>query len=168
VTAIQGPNRESMKISCTQCWNSASRGQDASISAAAGKQQHASADVTNGYDPTYASVSDSRNNSYLGRGISLVKYVGSRGKSGTSDANAEFLNRVIRLFNEKEIPWQTGEMGKVDAGGGGTIAKFLAHLGMEVLDCGVPVLSMHSPFEITSKVDVYMTFQAYREFMANI
>lgn len=127
-----------------------------------------SADVTNGFDPTFASVSDSRNNSYLGRGISLVKYVGARGKSGTSDANVEFLNKVIRLFNEKNIPWQTGEMGKVDAGGGGTIAKFLAHLGMEVLDCGVPVLSMHAPFEITSKIDVYMTFQAYRTFMADM
>ncbi len=124
-----------------------------------------SADVTNGFDPTFPTVSDSRNNSYLGRGISLVKYVGSRGKSGTSDANVEFLSKVIRLFNEKEIPWQTGEMGKVDEGGGGTIAKFLAHLGMEVLDCGVPVLSMHSPFEVTSKIDVYMTFQAYRAFM---
>ncbi|MDD2580063.1 MAG: aminopeptidase, partial [Eubacteriales bacterium] len=90
------------------------------------------------------------------------------GKSGTSDANVEFLNEVIRTFEANDIPWQTGEMGKVDEGGGGTIAKFLANLGMEVLDCGVPVLSMHSPFEITSKMDVYMTFQAYRVFFEHI
>ncbi|MDD3866847.1 MAG: aminopeptidase [Eubacteriales bacterium] len=127
-----------------------------------------SADVTNAYDPTFSSVSDSRNNNYLNRGISLVKYTGSRGKSGTSDANVEFLNEVIRTFEANDIPWQTGEMGKVDEGGGGTIAKFLANLGMEVLDCGVPVLSMHSPFEITSKMDVYMTFQAYRVFFEHI
>lgn len=127
-----------------------------------------SADVTNGYDPTFASVSDSRNNSYLGRGICLIKYVGSRGKAGTSDANVEFLSRIIRLFAQEGIPWQTGEMGKVDAGGGGTVAKYLANLGMEVIDCGVPVLSMHSPFEITSKIDVYMTFQAYKVFLEKI
>lgn len=127
-----------------------------------------SADVTNGYDPTFASVSDSRNNSYLGRGICLIKYVGSRGKAGTSDANVEFLSRIIRLFTKEGIPWQTGEMGKVDAGGGGTVAKYLANLGMEVIDCGVPVLSMHSPFEITSKIDIYMTFQAYKVFLEKI
>lgn len=127
-----------------------------------------SADVTNGFDPTFASVSDSRNNSYLGRGITLVKYVGSRGKSGTSDANGEFFASVIRVMNEQSIPWQTGEMGKVDAGGGGTIAKYLANLGMEVIDCGVPVLSMHSTFEITSKVDVYFTYLAYKAFLEHM
>ena len=127
-----------------------------------------SADVTNAFDPTFASVSDARNNSYLGRGICLVKYVGSRGKSGTSDANSEFFAEVVRSFEKSGIPWQTGEMGKVDMGGGGTIAKYLANLGMEVIDCGVPVLSMHSPFEITSKIDVYFTYLAYKAFFENI
>jgi aspartyl aminopeptidase len=127
-----------------------------------------SADLTNAFDPTFASVSDAKNNSYLGRGICLVKYVGSRGKSGTSDANSEFFARILRLFAQENIPWQTGELGKVDAGGGGTIAKYLANLGMEVIDCGVPVLSMHSPFEITSKIDVYFTYLAYKAFFENI
>jgi aspartyl aminopeptidase len=124
-----------------------------------------SADVTNAFDPTYSSVSDPRNNSYINRGITLVKYVGSRGKYGTSDANGEFFARLTRLLDKNEIKWQTGEMGKVDAGGGGTIAKFLAHLGMEVIDCGVPVLSMHSTFEVTSKIDVYYTHLAYQTFL---
>ena len=123
-----------------------------------------SADVTNGYDPTFASVSDPKNNSYLGKGICLAKYVGSRGKNGTSDANSEFFAEVVRAFEKSNIAWQAGEMGKVDQGGGGTIAKYLANLGMEVIDCGVPVLSMHSPFEITSKIDVYFTYLAYKAF----
>lgn len=127
-----------------------------------------SADVTNAFDPTFASVSDAKNNSYLGRGICLVKYVGSRGKSGTSDANSEFFAEVVRSFEKNGIPWQTGELGKVDMGGGGTIAKYFANLGMEVIDCGVPVLSMHSPFEITSKIDVYFTYLAYKAFFENI
>lgn len=124
-----------------------------------------SADVTNAFDPTYASVSDPRNNSYINRGITLVKYVGSRGKYGTSDANGEFFAKLASLLDSNSIKWQTGEMGKVDAGGGGTIAKFLAHLGMEVIDCGVPVLSMHSTFEVTSKIDVYYTHLAYQAFL---
>lgn len=127
-----------------------------------------SADVTNAFDPNFASVSDSKNNSYMGKGICLVKYVGSRGKNGTSDANSEFFAEVVRAFEKNNIPWQTGEMGKVDMGGGGTIAKYLANLGMEVIDCGVPVLSMHSPFEITSKIDVYFTYLAYKAFYDNI
>ncbi len=127
-----------------------------------------SADVTNAFDPTFASVSDARNNSYLNKGICLVKYVGSRGKSGTSDANSEFFAEVVRAFEQSSIPWQTGEMGKVDMGGGGTVAKYLANLGMQVIDCGVPVLSMHSPFEITSKIDIYFTYLAYKAFFENI
>ena len=130
--------------------------------------QMLSADVTNGFDPTFPTVSDSRNNSYLGRGISLEKYCGSRGKSGTSDANSEFFARIIRVFNENTIPWHTGELGKVDAGGGGTIAKYMANMGMNVIDCGVPVLSMHSPFEISSKIDLYFTYLAYKVFLEKI
>lgn len=123
-----------------------------------------SGDVTNAFDPTFASVSDPRNNAYLGRGINFMKYGGSRGKSGSSDANSEFYAAVIRLMDEHKVAWQTGELGKVDAGGGGTIAGYMANLGIEVIDCGVPVLSMHSPFEIVSKIDLYHTFLAYKVF----
>lgn len=123
-----------------------------------------SGDVTNAYDPTFASVSDARNNSYLGKGINFMKFGGSRGKSGSSDASSEFYSAVTRLMDENHIAWQTGELGKVDAGGGGTIAGFMANLGIEVIDCGVPVLSMHSPFEVISKIDLYHTFLAYKTF----
>lgn len=124
-----------------------------------------SADVTNAYDPNFASVSDEKNSCYLGHGIALIKYTGSRGKSMASDANAEFISRVTRLLDAHGICWQIGEMGKVDAGGGGTIAHIFAGMGMEVVDCGVPVLSMHSPFEISHKFDVYETYRAYRCFV---
>lgn len=123
-----------------------------------------SGDVTNAYDPTYASVSDPRNNSYLGKGINFMKFGGSRGKSGSSDASSEFYSAVTRLMDEHHIAWQSGELGKVDAGGGGTIASYMANLGIEVIDCGVPVLSMHSPFEIISKIDLYHTYLAYKTF----
>ncbi|MDD4717266.1 MAG: aminopeptidase [Eubacteriales bacterium] len=126
-----------------------------------------SADVTNGFDPTFASVSDPKNASYCGKGICLEKYTGSRGKSGASDANSEFFASVVRILDSKNIPWQTGELGKIDAGGGGTICKFMANMGMEVLDCGVAVLAMHSPFEVTSKIDVYYTYLAYKAFIEN-
>lgn len=127
-----------------------------------------SADVCNAYDPTFSSVSDSRNSAYLSKGICLEKYTGSRGKSGASDANSEFFGEVARVLDANNIPWQTGELGKVDIGGGGTICKYMANLGMEVLDCGVPVLSMHAPFEITSKIDVYYTYLAYKAFIENV
>lgn len=123
-----------------------------------------SGDVTNAFDPTFASVSDPRNNAYMGRGINFMKFGGSRGKAGTSDANSEFYAAVISLMEENHVAWQTGELGKVDAGGGGTIAGYMANLGIEVIDCGVPVLSMHSPFEIISKIDLYHTFLAYKVF----
>ena len=124
-----------------------------------------SADVSVGYDPTFASVSDPKNSAYIGRGIVLEKYTGHRGKNDASDANAEFYSSVIRALDANGIPWQTGELGKVDAGGGGTIAKYMANLGIEVLDCGVPVLSMHGPFEVTSKIDIYYTYLAYKRFI---
>jgi len=127
-----------------------------------------SADVCNGFDPTYATVSDPKNAAYMSRGICLEKYTGSRGKSGASDANSEFFAEVIRVLDANSIPWQTGELGKVDSGGGGTICKYMANMGMEVLDCGVPVLSMHGPFEITSKIDVYYTYLAYKAFIENV
>lgn len=124
-----------------------------------------SSDVSNAYDPTFSSVSDPRNNTYAGRGIAFFKYTGARGKGGTSDANAEYFNEVTRLLDEHNIPWQTGELGKVDQGGGGTVAIYQADLGISVIDCGVPVLSMHSCFEITSKIDVFKTYEAYKLFL---
>lgn len=126
-----------------------------------------SSDVTNAYDPNYPEVSDPLNSTYCGKGIGIAKYTGSRGKGGTTDANAEYFHFVSRLFDAHSIPWQVGELGKVDQGGGGTIAKIFANDGMHVIDCGVPVLSMHSCFEVTSKIDVYNTYRAYKCFLEN-
>ena len=123
-----------------------------------------SSDVDAGYDPIYASVSDTKNAGYLGRGIALTKYTGARGKSGASDANAEFVAEVRRIFEESGIPYQCTELGKVDVGGGGTIAYILANKGVDVIDCGVPVLSMHAPYEVTSKFDIYCAFEGYKAF----
>lgn len=123
-----------------------------------------SADVAACFDPEYASAYEFRNSAELGRGISLVKYTGSRGKGGCSDANPEFVSHIRNIFNNKDIIWQTGELGKTDQGGGGTIAFILAEHGMEVLDCGVPVLSMHATYELVSKADVYMTYKGYKVF----
>lgn len=127
-----------------------------------------SADVNAGVDPNYESVYEKRNATYLGRGIMLQKYTGSRGKYDASDANAEFLGYVRKLFNDQGIIWQSGELGKVDQGGGGTIAQYAANLGIEVVDCGIAVLSMHSPFEITSKMDIYTMHKAYRAFFGSV
>jgi aspartyl aminopeptidase len=123
-----------------------------------------SADVNAAIDPNFESVYEKRNSSFLGRGIVLQKYTGARGKSGASDANAEFVGEVRKLFNDNNIVWQSAEIGKVDQGGGGTIAQFIANLNVDVIDCGVAILSMHSPFEVTSKVDIYMTYKAYKVF----
>jgi len=124
-----------------------------------------SADVDAAFDPSYASVFDKKNGSYLGKGISLSKYTGTGGKYGASDANAEFCAKVQAILDRHDVQWQFGELGKVDKGGGGTIALYAANLGIEVLDCGVPVLSMHSPFEIISKIDLYTTYRAYIAFL---
>ncbi|NLM49875.1 MAG: aminopeptidase, partial [Clostridiaceae bacterium] len=123
-----------------------------------------SADVTAAFDSAYASVSEKRNTSMLSYGVAMSKYTGSRGKSGSNDASAEFVAEIRNIFNENNVIWQTSELGKVDAGGGGTIAQFVANLGHETLDCGTPVLSMHAPFELTSKLDVYMTYKGYLAF----
>ena len=123
-----------------------------------------SSDVDAGYDPIYASVSDTKNAGYLGRGIALVKYTGARGKSGASDANAEFVAEIRNIFDQENIPYQFTELGKVDIGGGGTIAYILANKGMDVIDCGVPVLSMHAPYEVTSKFDVWCAYKGYKAF----
>ena len=123
-----------------------------------------SADVDAGLDPTFSSVDEKNNSAYLGRGVGLNKYTGSGGKYNASDANAEFVAEVRALFEQNGIPYQVSELGKVDAGGGGTIAYILANKGMDVIDCGVPVLSMHAPYEVTSKFDVYTAFKAYKAF----
>jgi aspartyl aminopeptidase len=123
-----------------------------------------SADANAALDPDYQEVHERRNAAKLGYGVCITKFTGSGGKYGSSDANAEYLSHIRRLLNENGVVWQTGEIGRVDEGGGGTIAKFLAIYGMEVLDCGTPILSMHSPFEITSKGDIYMTYKAFGAF----
>jgi aspartyl aminopeptidase len=123
-----------------------------------------SADVNAAVDPNYADVFEKLNCSFLGRGVVLTKYTGARGKSDSNDAHPEYLARLRKLFDGHGIVWQVGELGKVDIGGGGTVAKYMAYFGMEVVDCGPPVLSMHSPFEISSKADVYMAYQAYSKF----
>ena len=122
-----------------------------------------SADVDAGLDPIYANVSEKNNAAHLGRGIGVNKYTGARGKSGASDANAEFVAEIRNIFEKNNIRYQISELGRVDIGGGGTIAYILANKGIDVIDCGVPVLSMHSPYEVTSKFDIY---EAYRGYMA--
>lgn len=129
------------------------------------KSRMLSADVNAAVDPNYDSVYEKRNATYLGHGIVLQKYGGSRGKYDSSDASAEFVGEIRKLFIDNGIMWQTGELGKVDEGGGGTIAQYAANLGIDVIDCGIAVLSMHSPFEITSKIDIYMSYDAYKVFL---
>ena len=123
-----------------------------------------SADVDAGVDPLYSSVSDMENAGFIGHGVSLNKYTGAGGKYNSSDANAEFVAYIRRLFNENSVKYQLAELGKVDIGGGGTIAYILANKGVDVIDCGVPVLSMHSPYEVTSKYDIYEAYKAYNAF----
>ena len=123
-----------------------------------------SADVNAGFDPNYADAFERNNTDYLGRGISINKYTGTRGKSGGSDANAEYIAEIRKLLDENDISYNIAELGKVDLGGGGTIAYILANKGVDVVDCGVPVLSMHAPYEVTSKYDVYSAYKAYEVF----
>ena len=123
-----------------------------------------SADVGAGMDPNYQDVSEVNNSSYIGYGVELNKYTGSRGKSGASDANAEFVAYVRKVFENNNIKYQVSELGKVDIGGGGTIAYILANKGIDVIDCGVPVISMHSPYEVTSKFDIYSAYSGYKAF----
>ncbi len=124
-----------------------------------------SADVNAGLDPTFQDVMERRNACRLNYGVVVTKYTGARGKSSTSDASAEYVAEVRAMLDNAGIIWQTGELGKVDAGGGGTVAMYIANLGVDVVDLGVPVLSMHAPFETTAKLDVYMCYRAMYEFM---
>jgi aspartyl aminopeptidase len=126
-----------------------------------------SGDVSAAFDPHYKDVFEPRNSAYLNKGVVISKFTGIGGKSGSSDASAEFVGKIRKVFNDNCIKWQTAELGKVDVGGGGTVAKFFAERGMEVLDCGPALLSMHAPFEISSKADVYETYRAYSAFLKN-
>lgn len=124
-----------------------------------------SADVNAGTDPTFQDVMERRNASFLNYGVVLTKYTGGGGKSSTSDASAEYVAEIRAMLDRADIVWQTGELGRVDAGGGGTVAMYVANLGIDVIDLGVPVLSMHAPYETTAKLDVYMCYRAMYEFM---
>ena len=126
-----------------------------------------SADVNAAFDPTFPDVNEKNNAAFINRGVVVTKYTGSRGKSGTSDASAEFVGQIRNLLDKKGVIWQTGELGKVDIGGGGTVAAYIANLNVDVIDVGVPVLSMHAPFEIVSKIDVYMAYKAFSAFLSN-
>ena len=124
-----------------------------------------SADVNAGFDPTFSQAFEKNNSAYLNKGIVLTKYTGSGGKGGTNDANAEFVSKIRTIFDKSATVWQVGELGKVDEGGGGTVAKYIANLGVSVVDVGVPVLSMHAPFEIVAKTDVYMAWKGFKAFL---
>lgn len=124
-----------------------------------------SADVNSAFDSNYSQCFEKKNSSYLGKGIVIKKFTGSRGKSGGSDANAETVAKFREIMDKENIACQVAEIGKVDVGGGGTIAHLLAYYDMEVLDCGVPILSMHAPYEITGKIDIYETYRAFKAFL---
>lgn len=123
-----------------------------------------SADVNSAYDPTFPDVFEKQNASHCNHGCVLMKYTGARGKSGTSDASAETMAKVIGVMEQEGVYWQAGEIGAVDAGGGGTVAKFVSHLNIDTVDLGVPVLSMHAPFELTAKLDIWNTYRAFKAF----
>ena len=138
---------------------------DKNSSVVRSKSMCLSADVTAAYDPNFAEVYEKRNSAIISCGTALCKYTGARGKSGTSDASAEFVGYVRRVLNENGVIWQTSELGKVDEGGGGTVAKFIAALNIATVDIGVPVISMHAPYEVVSKADVYSTHEAFCAFI---
>lgn len=123
-----------------------------------------SADVNAAFDPSFPEVSERKNCSFVNNGVVITKYTGARGKSGTSDASAEYMGKIRRMLNANEVVWQIGELGKVDAGGGGTVAMYVANLNIDTIDLGVPVLSMHAPLEVVSKLDVYMAYRAFKVF----
>lgn len=126
-----------------------------------------SADVTAAFDPLYPDVFEKNNATFINGGVALCKFTGSRGKGGTSDASCELVGKVRKLFDENKVTWQLGELGKVDQGGGGTIAKYVANHNIDTIDIGVPVLSMHSPMEVISKKDLYETYRAFKCFYSN-
>ncbi len=123
-----------------------------------------SADVNAAFDPTWSSAFEANNASFINNGVCVTKFTGARGKSGTSDASAEYVSFVKNLLEENDVLWQSGELGKVDVGGGGTVAMYIANMNVDTIDVGVPVLSMHAPYEIVSKIDVYMAYKAFVTF----
>ncbi|MBR6521221.1 MAG: aminopeptidase, partial [Oscillospiraceae bacterium] len=123
-----------------------------------------SADVCNAFDPNYPEVSERRNNCQLNYGMGIMKFTGARGKSGSNDASAELVGRVRKLMNDNNVAWQMGELGKVDQGGGGTIASIMGNRNIDTIDAGVPVLNMHAPMEVISKADAYMTYRGFKAF----
>ena len=127
-----------------------------------------SSDVSAAYDPMYAEAFEKRSAAFFGKGLVFNKFTGSRGKSGSNDANAEYLAKIRRAMNAEDVAYQFAELGKVDIGGGGTIAYIMANYGMEVIDSGVAVMSMHAPWEVTSKADVYEAYRGYKSFLRNI
>ena len=127
-----------------------------------------SSDVSAAYDPLYPEVFEKKNTAYFGRGLVLNKYTGSRGKNGTSDANAEYVAKVRNVFDNNHVAFQTAELGQVDQGGGGTIAYVMANKAMSVIDSGVAVLSMHAPYEVTSKSDIYEVYRGYKAFLKDM
>lgn len=129
------------------------------------KSEAISGDVTAGVDPNWKEVHELKNSALMGNGIAISKYTGSGGKYSTNDAHAEFVAKIVKIFETKNVAWQVAELGKVDEGGGGTVAKYLSKLGIDTIDAGTPLLSMHSPFEIASKVDIYMTYKGYKAFI---
>lgn len=129
------------------------------------KSKCLSADVSAAFDPNFPEPYEKNNVAFLNYGVCIVKYTGARGKSGTSEATAEFMAYIRSILDEKNVIWQTGELGAVDAGGGGTVAMYIANLDVDVVDVGVPVISMHSPYEMVSKHDVYQTYRAFKEFL---
>ncbi len=124
-----------------------------------------SADVNAAFDPTFPEVIDRKNGAFINYGAVISKYTGARGKSGSNDASAEFMGEIRNILDKNNVIWQTAELGKVDMGGGGTVAAYIAELDVDTIDLGVPVLSMHAPFEITSKIDVYSTYKAFKAFI---
>ncbi len=128
------------------------------------KSECLSADVNAAFDPTFSDVFEKKNASFLNKGVVITKYTGARGKSSTNDASAEYMGKIRNILDSKNVVWQSGELGKVDAGGGGTVAKYISRYEVDVVDLGVPVLSMHAPYEVISKLDIYMAFRAFFEF----
>lgn len=124
-----------------------------------------SGDVDPGVNPSFKGVHDLRNAARMGKGIVITKFTGAGGKYSANDAHAEYVAKIRRILNENDVPWQTAELGKVDEGGGGTVAKFIANLNIDVIDAGTPILGMHSPFEVTSKIDIYNTYKGYKAFL---
>ena len=127
-----------------------------------------SSDVSAAFDPNYPSVMCKKNTAYFGKGLTINKYTGSRGKSGSNDANPEYMAQLRKVFDENGVAYQTAELGKVDQGGGGTIAYIMANYGMDVIDSGVAVQNMHAPWEVASKVDIYEAYLGYCAFLKNV